>query len=203
MIVYGASGHGKVIIDIIKSSNNTVDFVVDDNPEIKELQGYPVRHEIVDEMRNSLVVLAVGNNSIRRKLSINIDQKFSKALIHNTAVVAESVSIGEGSVVMANSVINSSTNIGKHAIVNSGSIVEHDVYMDDFVHVSPGAIITGNVSIGEGTHIGAGATVIPGVRIGKWATIGAGAVIIKDIPDNAVVVGNPGQIIKFNTIENE
>ena len=56
----------------------------------------------------------------------------------------------------------------------------------------------GNVEIGEGTHIGSGAIVIPNVVIGKWAVIGAGAVIIKDVPDYAVVVGNPGKIIKYN-----
>ena len=58
------------------------------------------------------------------------------------------------------------------------------------------------VFVGEGTHIGINATVIQGIKIGKWATIGAGSVVIKDIPDYAVVVGNPGKIIKYN-IENE
>jgi len=51
----------------------------------------------------------------------------------------------------------------------------------------------------EGPHVGAGAVVIPNIIIGKWVTIGAGAVIIKDIPDFAVVVGNPGRVIKINS----
>ncbi|MBX9807224.1 MAG: acetyltransferase, partial [Flavobacteriaceae bacterium] len=55
----------------------------------------------------------------------------------------------------------------------------------------------GNVTIGEGAHIGIGATIIQGITIGKWAVIGAGAVIIENIPDNVVVVGVPGKIIKF------
>ena len=55
--------------------------------------------------------------------------------------------------------------------------------------------------MGEGTHIGAGATIIPNLKIGKWATIGAGAVVIKDVPDYAVVVGNPGRIIKIGNGE--
>jgi acetyltransferase EpsM len=62
--------------------------------------------------------------------------------------------------------------------------------------------LAGNVTIGEGSHVGIGATVIQGITIGKWVTIGAGTVIIKDIPDYAVVVGNPGKIIKYNN-ENE
>jgi acetyltransferase EpsM len=56
------------------------------------------------------------------------------------------------------------------------------------------------VKVGEGTHIGIGSSVIQGITIGKWVTIGAGAVIIRDIPDFAVVVGNPGKIIKYNEI---
>jgi acetyltransferase EpsM len=55
------------------------------------------------------------------------------------------------------------------------------------------------VFVGEGTQVGIGACVIQGVKIGKWATIGAGAVIINDVPDYAVVVGNPGKVIKFNS----
>jgi acetyltransferase EpsM len=51
--------------------------------------------------------------------------------------------------------------------------------------------------VGEGTQVGTGASIIPGVKIGKWASIGAGAVIVEDVPDFAVVVGNPGKIIKY------
>ena len=69
--------------------------------------------------------------------------------------------------------------------------------LEDFVHIAPNTVITGNVNIGEGTQVGTGAAVIPGVKIGKWASIGAGAVIIEDVPDFAVVVGNPGKIIKY------
>ena len=70
--------------------------------------------------------------------------------------------------------------------------------MDDFVHVIPNAALAGGVQVGEGSHIGISAYVSPGKKIGKWVTVGAGTVIINDIPDYAVVVGNPGRIIKYN-----
>ena len=82
-------------------------------------------------------------------------------------------------------------------IINSGAVVEHDVRLGDFVHIAPNAVLTGNVTIDEGTQVGTGASVIPGIKIGKWASIGAGAVIIEDVPDFAVLVGNPGKIIKY------
>jgi acetyltransferase EpsM len=61
------------------------------------------------------------------------------------------------------------------------------------------AALAGNVTVGEGTQIGINATVKQGITIGKWAIIGAGAVIVKDVPDFAVVVGNPGRIIKYTS----
>ncbi|MCG9970412.1 acetyltransferase [Christiangramia crocea] len=204
MIIYGASGHAKVIIDIIKlMDGHSIDFVLDDDPKVKNLLGFEVKHQLTDDMKDEKLVLAIGNNLIRHKLANKLQQGYCSALIHASAVISENVNINEGSVVMANAVINSSTVIGKHCIINSGAIVEHDVKMEDFVHISPGSTVTGNVNIGKGTQIGAGATIIPGLQIGKWVTVGAGAVVLEDIPDFAVVVGNPAKIIKFNRIEDE
>jgi acetyltransferase-like isoleucine patch superfamily enzyme len=49
----------------------------------------------------------------------------------------------------------------------------------------------------QGASIGSSATILCGVRIGKKAVIGAGAVVTKDVPPNAVVVGNPARVIKY------
>ena len=204
MIIFGASGHAKVVIDILKSTGKElVDFIIDDDVSIKEILGITVDHSFSESMKDHDVVIAVGKNSTRKRISEKIENKISQALVHKSAVVSQSSHIDNGSVVMANANINSSARIGKHCIINTNCVVEHDVRISDFVHVSPGAVITGNVKIGEGTHIGAGAVVIPGIAIGNWVTIGAGAVIIEDVPDHAVVVGNPGRIIKFNKLENE
>ena len=204
MIVYGASGHAKVIIDIIRSQGDiSIDYVLDDNRSIDRILDFEVKHDLNDEMEALNAVIAIGNNSIRKKVAGRLPNRFIKALIHKSAILAENSNIEEGTVVMANAVINSSTRMGKHCIINTGSVIEHDVRISDFVHISPSATITGNVEIGEGSHIGAGAVVIPGIKIGEWVTVGAGAVIINDIPDYAVVVGNPGKIIKYNKISNE
>ena len=92
-------------------------------------------------------------------------------------------------------VINARATIGKQVILNTGCSIDHDCFLEDFVHISPGVALAGNVRVGEGTHIGIGAVVIPGVKIGKWCTIGAGTVVLKDVPDGAMVVGNPGRMI--------
>jgi sugar O-acyltransferase (sialic acid O-acetyltransferase NeuD family) len=99
---------------------------------------------------------------------------------------------------MAGVSINSGVNVGKHSIINTNSCIDHDCVLNDFVHVSPNAALAGSVTVGEGTHIGISACVIQGIKIGTWATIGAGAVVVDDVPDYAVVVGNPARIIKYN-----
>ena len=82
----------------------------------------------------------------------------------------------------------------------AGADCRHQV-LRVYVHISPKATLCGNVSVGRLSHIGAGSVVIQGVKIGENVTIGAGSVILKDIPDNSIVVGNPGKIIKLKQDE--
>ncbi len=198
MNIYGASGHAKVIIDIAKSNGIAIETIFDDNSEIKFLDEKEVVHLISEEMKASETIIAIGNNKIRFKVLNNYTGKIADALSHNSAVLSPTSKIGVGTVVMPNVCINASSVIGEHCIINTAATVDHDCEVQDFTHISPNAAIAGNVQIGVGTHIGIGAVVIPGIKIGKWVTVGAGAVIIKDIPDFAVVVGNPGKIIKYS-----
>lgn len=199
MNIYGASGHAKVIVEIIHSRKNRVSMVFDDNPAIKSILGYHVTHNPSKEMMDGTsLVIGVGDNMIRKRIACTLNANFHPCISHLSAVVSTSAILGDGTVVMANSSVNSEAAIGKHCIINTGAVVEHEVLLQNFVHISPNASIAGGVEIGEGTHVGIGAAIIPGIRVGKWVTVGAGAVIIKDIPDFAVVVGNPGKVIKFS-----
>ena len=196
--LFGASGHGKVIKESIESEGNKVVAFLDDNPKVKELLGVPVfKTEKREIFLSEEFIVSIGDNIIRKKICEDIKVLFGKA-IHTSAIISTSSNIGAGTVIMAGVVINANTRIGKHCIINTNSVVEHDCVIENYTHISPNATITGNTYIGEGTHIGAGATIIPNLKIGKWATIGAGAIVIKDVPDYAVVVGNPGKIIKYN-----
>ena len=198
MILIGASGHAKVIIDILEKQGIKIDFLIDANPEISELQSYKVIHESNHgyEPSNEYLV-SIGSNLIRKEICDKVIGRFGVA-IHPSTILGDGVSLGDGTVLMAGVVVNSSTSIGKHAIINTSASIDHDCIIEDFTHISPNATLCGSIRVGEGTQIGAGATIIPNLQIGKWATIGAGAVIIEDVPDYAVVVGNPGKIIKYN-----
>lgn len=200
MILFGASGHAKVIIDIIKKNGEIVEKIFDDAPKCNEIFNIPVY--LSNEIRSfhNRAIISIGNNEIRKKITEKYKFNYIKA-IHPTAVISEFSNIDKGTVVMANAVVNSSAQIGKHCIINTASVVEHDCKIADFVHISPNAALAGNVEVGEGTHIGIGANIIQGVKIGKWAIIGAGAIVIRDVPNYATVIGNPAKVIKIKGIE--
>ena len=181
MILYGANGHGKVILNICEKNKVNITSIIDDNADVKTLMNYQVIpfKELISN--NDKFIISIGNNEIRKKVVKRIEGSFGLA-IHPNTIIDASVVIKEGTVIMAGAIINSSTSIGKHCIINTSSSVDHDCVIDDFVHISPNATLSGGVKVGEGTHIGAGAVIIPNISIGKWCNIGAGAVIIENIP---------------------
>lgn len=194
--LYGASGHAKAIIDIIKANGAKVVCLYDDCPHCSEIQGVPVvkSSEVTVE---SPLIISIGSNKIRKMISERYILDYDKS-VHPSAVVADSVTIGEGSVVMHGAIIQPDVKIGKHCIINTGASIDHECQIADFVHVSPHATLCGNVHVDEGSWIGAGVTIIPGIKIGKWCIIGAGSVVVKDIPDNVVAYGNPCIVQRIN-----
>lgn len=194
MYLYGASGHAKVIMDILQATGEPVDGLIDDNPSLSSLLGIPVLH---GETGLSPVIVSIGDNATRERVVGKLTGKFGKA-IHPTAIISPTAEIGEGTVVMQGAIIQSNARVGKHCIVNTGASIDHECLLEDFVHVSPHATLCGNVQVGEGSWIGAGATVIPGVEIGRWSVVGAGSVVTRDVPDNVVAVGNKCVVIGDN-----
>ncbi|MCF2690699.1 acetyltransferase [Bacteroides fragilis] len=192
MYLYGASGHAKVIIDILRANHESIEALFDDNESLTHLLDYPVLRS--SEVKGPLIV-SIGNNQIRRKIVDSLSVTFGCA-VHPLSIVSELSNVGEGSVVMQGAIIQACVQIGKHCIVNTGASVDHECVIEDYVHISPHSTLCGNVSVGEGSWIGAGTTVIPGVKIGKWSVIGAGSVVTKDIPDHVLAAGNRCKIIK-------
>lgn len=196
MYLYGASGHAKVVIEILEKNGIHIHGLFDDNCEIKKLLNYAVLgsadpHNLIEEE----VIVSIGFNPMRKEVVNKYKFNYGKA-IHINAEISPRSNIGAGTVVMGNAIINSGSNIGKHVIINTSASIDHDCLIENFVHISPNATLCGEVTVMEGAHVGAGAILIPGVKVGKWAIVGAGSVIIKNVPDFATVVGNPGRIIK-------
>ena len=195
LIIIGASGHGKVVADIAKLSGYRDIVFLDNNTEIKECAGYPVSgpDTMVKDLEGDLFI-AVGNAEIRRRLMDREAGRSFPVLIHPSAVIAEGVKIGDGTVVMAGAVVNPDTKIGKGCIVNTSSSIDHDCVVEDFSHIAVGAHLCGTVHVGKGTWIGAGAIVSNNVDICGNCMIGAGAVVVKDIKEPGTYVGVPAKL---------
>ena len=193
MVIYGASGHCKVVIDILEANGIVIDYVVDDNAQIASLLGYEVVRDtgVYDE-----ALIAIGACDARRRVAERIKVGRYVTAVHPSAVVSPRASVGEGTVVMQGAVIQSCASVGRHCIVNTGASVGHDVVVADYVHIASHATVTGGVSIGDGTWIGAGAVVRQGTKIGRNCMIGAGSVVVSDIPDGVVAFGNPCRVVR-------
>ena len=199
-LLYGASGHAKVICSIFESMNVIIDSIFDDNRN-KLLNNYKVINGYDSKYEPDLpILISIGDNMIRKRISEKVSHSFSKA-IHSTSIIDDISNVGFGTAIFQSVTIQRDAIIGKHCIINTNASVDHDCIIEDFVHISPSATLCGNIKVGEGTIIGANATLLPNITIGKWCVIGAGAVIKDNIPDYSLVVGVPGKIIK--TMKNE
>ena len=191
--LYGASGHAKVVRDIAKLAYIDVPCLIDDNPEVKELDGLTVVHS-ADGL--SPLIITIGDCKIRRKIVERLGERDYLTLVHPKAILADSVKLGFGTVVMAGAILNPFVEVGNHCIINTGASLDHDVKLGDFVHIAPHCTLCGEAEVGEGTWEGAGTTIIQGIHIGKNCFIGAGSVVVKDIPDGTLSYGNPCRVIK-------
>lgn len=201
VFLYGASGHAKVIIDILEAQGKNVSGFIDDNQSLNNFRGLRVYHDAKDIRP---ILISIGDNKTRKIVADKLTETSFEIAIHPSAIISQRSYIGYGTVVAQGAVIQADTVVGKHCIINTGATLDHDCKIQDFVHISPNATLCGNVNIGEGSWIGAGVTIIPGVKIGNWSRIGAGAVVLKDVSDNAVVAGVPAKLLKYKSIdENE
>ena len=203
MYLYGASGHAKVILDILKACDIKMEGLIDDNPSVNELMGFPVFHHRLDLHP---VIVSIGNCATRRKVVEQIAEAlhatpFDAAVfgtaVHPSAIISETAQIGVGSVVMQGAIIQTCAQIGRHCIVNTGAKIDHECVIGDYVNVDSGVILCNNVTVGDDTWIGAGSTIIQGIHIGNHVVINAGSVVDQDIPDGCTAYGNPCRIKKI------
>ena len=210
VIVIGAGGHARVLIEAVAGDRSTRLIGILDNDTAKwntSVLGVPIIGG--DDALDSLVaskqcdsfVVAVGaleKTPLRKSLFENAKNAGLAAFTvrHRTSLQSPSSSIASGCQLLAQSVVNAGASIHENVIVNTGAIVEHDCVVEPDCHLAPRAVLAGGVYVGGETHIGLGAVVRENLKIGNGVVVGAGAVVVDDIPDNMVVVGVPARPLR-------
>lgn len=197
VVIVGASGHGKVVADIVLKSGDKVFGFLDDNPKVGNFFcGFPVLGSTDDwiKVQEKSFIIAIGNPEIREALSQKIRAEFYTAIHPSAQISLLDIHIEEGTTIMANAVINSGAYVGRHCIINSAAVVEHDNHISDFVHISVGAKVAGTVNIGARTWIGMGACINNNLSICSDCMVGAGAVVVKSIERSGIYIGIPAKM---------
>lgn len=209
-IIWGSSGHSKVIAEIILSNGSEVIALFDSDPSaVSSLRGIPLYHgaQGFDEWKNSTnypMKEVVGALAIGGDKGNDRQELFSKlikagiacpTIMHPTAVISSSASFGDGSQVLVSAIVNADVKIGNVCILNTAAKVDHECVIGNGVHIAPGATLCGCVTVMDNAFIGAGAVILPRITVGRGAIVGAGAVVTKDVADGDVVAGVPARVM--------
>jgi len=108
-------------------------------------------------------------------------------VIHPSAIVTSSATLGEGVQIMAGCAIQPGCNIGRDTIINTGCMIDHDCVIDENSHIAPGCVLSGGINIGRSVHIGTGSNVIQNIRIGEGAVVAAGTTLYKNVEKNIFI----------------
>ncbi|MDW3194608.1 MAG: NeuD/PglB/VioB family sugar acetyltransferase [Cytophagales bacterium] len=208
VIIFGAGGHAKSIISIIQSKSELEIFGILIDSEFQKEQEKVLDHSVLGgrEMFSTLVksgisnaVVGIGDNKVRADISIEL-QHHGFTMVsptHQQSLLMSGVRIGLGTIVHAFAVVGTESLIGNNTIISANAVIGHNCVIGNHCQITPGVLIGGGVNIGDYSFLGLGSVVLPGVNIGKNTIIGANAVVNKDLEDNAVLVGNPGKVIKY------
>lgn len=210
ILLVGAGGHGQVVADVLQAearAGRDIELAgyVDDDPKLlgRTLVGGGVRGSIArrKESAYDALIVAIGDNTKRRSIFLELrgeGERFAAAA-HPSAVLAQGVTVGVGTMVCAGAIVGVGTRLGSNTILNTGCSVDHHSTVADHVHVGPGARTGGGVCVGEGALIGMGALLLPGIVVGARAVVGAGAVVTRNVPPAALVVGIPARRMGIGT----
>lgn len=210
MIIVGAKGLAKEVLEVCKQNNELEKLVFYDdvNLDIPDMLFglFPVIKNSFDAKKyfeevDNRFTIGIGNPKLRKKLYdlfSSLGGIFTNTISTTALIGSYGNEIEQGLNIMQYVVITNDVTIRKGTIINQMSSIGHDVIIGEFVEICPNVSISGNCNIGDFSFIGTGAIVLPNVSVGKNVIIGAGAVVSKDLPDNCVAVGIPAKIIKQN-----
>lgn len=210
LVIIGAGSVGGFVVSYFQNclqNYNLIGFLDDDSSKSKkDFIGYPVlgkTDSIVQYPTSTAIVIGITNAIVKATIVEKLKRlgytNFPSLVSSNTWISKKSM-IGEGCIIYPGTMINYNCNIGNFVVLNMNCAIGHDCVLEDYVNFCPGVLLGGRTRIGRFTDMSIGSQTIQSIDIGENCIIGAGAVIIRNVEDNAVVVGNPGKVIRYNQL---
>lgn len=210
VIIVGAGDLGKETVWLIEDINRKkrtyliLGFLDDDREKTgKEFYGYKIlgtteRLEELESRPRVSAVLAIQDGGIRKKIAEE-HKNFQawETLIHPTAVIAQTVKLGMGSIVFPYVTISVDCTMGKFGLYYLNATVSNDCVFGDYVSVMTGARVSEHVAVGEGSCLSAGSCIYPHKTLGCRVSTAAGTTVSKDYGDN-VRVGERNNMFFFS-----
>lgn len=208
-VIVGAGTYGQVYAEYLKEEYEIMGFIDDaanlHNTEIKGIKVLGDFNFLLENFsKDTNVFIPIGNNKVRVELLNKVIKSGFKTpnFIHKNTLIHSSVKIGKCVYILPGTQIMPLTEIKDFVLISMGVNIAHHTVIEQGGFFSQGSNIGASIHFKEKVFCGIASTVMTGVKeVGINSLIGAGAVIIKDVPDGATVVGNPGKIIKINTLE--
>ncbi|MFN5854768.1 MAG: acetyltransferase [Pseudanabaenaceae cyanobacterium] len=209
-VIWGSSGHSKVLHDLLRLCGGDVIALFDNNPNaLPSIEHIPLYigldgfHDWVSrqsDIENIYGIAAIGGSYGRDRIGIHELFRSSgikvETVKHPSAYVCQSATIGEGCQLLCQSLIATDSILGESCIVNHQASVDHECHIGKGVHLAPSSTLCGCINLGDNVMIGAGAVVLPRISIGENTVVGAGSTVTRDLPSNVVAVGSPARIIR-------
>jgi len=209
MLIVGAKGFAKEVLEVLHQLNQTENVVFFDDINVDApiflYEKFLILKNIQEAIQyfktvDNRFTIGIGNPILRDKMGkifLGLGGKLTSTIASNSNIGSFDVNIGEGANILNSVTISNSVNIGKCCLIYYNVMITHDCEIGDYVELSPGATVLGRSKIGNFCQIGSNATILPDIRIGNNVIVGAGSVVTKDIPNNCVVAGVPAKILKF------
>jgi sugar O-acyltransferase (sialic acid O-acetyltransferase NeuD family) len=195
------------VIRAIQRATPNVRFpgMLDNDPKKKnaDFYGIPILGglEMVEQLKGpdvGFVNLITGDTKVRHSTTAQIIESGGKLanLIHPT-IDLTMTKLGVGLYLQESVILQAGVEVGDNCSIHMGAVIGHETTIEKSTFIAHAVSISGCCSIGEGSFIGTNATILPRIKIGRWTKIGAGSVVTKDVPDFAVMAGNPARVLRF------